>query len=800
MFVSKSYKHVYSILFCLGVVVTMCKSICPHATHRLNWQWLIIASIVLVLLGVGEVIAAPMNIAAKAIGNKQSHDPTPADAFSNPAELIDELQKKLVETRAELAGESVNFPKAVGQDGIFPRRLFLQMLLHAYEGQIRRVKELQLQQERFAKWEGEAKRRSESAKSEPFPFLFVDQLRESLATNEKRLARLNEMLAQVEREEARRITVAEQSAIKLRQANEELERSQGIAKVLVNEKSAELALRHRLDWIRVVAPQVEIQRIQQDMQEIRSKSNLAETLQAKLHLHARITDQEIQIVRDDIQAERQKILDELQSIMAELNVDQVADNLPAAADRALQDTDDLKTAIKQAGEFKLQALEWMLEFLQVKQMIWEYRWASVTVDDREKAREAYEQIINWQHNLKVAREYIERMRLAALEDATQQKFNIHPLDSQPDFEFQPLNIDRVKTLSRALASLESIETLLLRTQQDFDARFQVKTKAERWNEFLLNLREFAGDVWQYELFVAEDILEVDGQQIKGKRSITVDKVVRALLILFVGYWLAVKLAVFIEQFAVKRLVIDPCLARIARRWILFVEIMMLAMISMMVVHIPLTVFAFMGGAVAIGAGFGMQNLLKNLISGLMLLLERPFRPGDLVEVDGIRGRITDIGVRSSHIRDGNGIETLIPNSTFIEEKVTNWTLSSRSVRIAVQVGVAYGSPVQEVTSILLEAAERHGLIQANPQPKVLFEDFGNDALIFGLYVWLELSPEIDWRDVASDLRYIINKRFSSEGIEIAFPQRDVNLDVKQPLVVRMLNDSENYDSGPKQTG
>jgi small-conductance mechanosensitive channel len=157
----------------------------------------------------------------------------------------------------------------------------------------------------------------------------------------------------------------------------------------------------------------------------------------------------------------------------------------------------------------------------------------------------------------------------------------------------------------------------------------------------------------------------------------------------------------------------------------------------------------------------------------------------LVEVAGVRGRITDIGVRSSHIRDANGIETLIPNSTFIEEQVTNWTLTSQSVRITVKVGVAYGSPVQQVSDILLEAAARHGLIQDKPAPQVLFEDFGSDALIFGLYVWVELTPEVDWRLVASDLRYIINKKFAAENIAIAFPQRDVRLELTQPLAVQL---------------
>jgi len=214
--------------------------------------------------------------------------------------------------------------------------------------------------------------------------------------------------------------------------------------------------------------------------------------------------------------------------------------------------------------------------------------------------------------------------------------------------------------------------------------------------------------------------------------------------------------------------------------------MILVVASMLVARVPLTIFAFMGGAVAIGAGFGMQNMLKNLISGLMLLFERPFRPGDMVEVGGIRGRITDIGVRSSHILDANGIETLIPNSTFIEQNVTNWTLSSQSVRIVVNIGIAYGSSVKEVIRLLLDVAERHGVVLDEPAPRVLFEDFGCDALLFGLYVWFELKPEVSWKAIASDLRCMINKTLIDNGIVITYPQQDIHLDCSRPLDVRVL--------------
>lgn len=777
--------------------MTSCKSPCPGLTalsaRRLIIQWLLISLALLVFLNTGEVNAAPMGLAAKLANKNRVISPDAVDAFTDPVVLIDDLQKKLADTRMELANEPVSNQNSPalnkGQAVTFPRNLFLQMLLHAYEVQIQRAKELLERKQRFTEWENDSKIPTGLDNTPPFPFLVEDQLRESQGISKKRLERLAEMLVQVEREEARRINSAERSAAKLRQANEELEQSQGLTKALNSEKRAELALRHRLDWIRLVATQVEMQRIQQEMQEINSKRDFAETQQAKLPVHAQFNDQDIQIVRNEIQAEKQNILTELEATIAQLDIEKSASllNENAAAKKVEEPDTVLNNAIRQAAELKLQALEWMLEFLQIREMIWEYRWSFAAVNDREKVREAYEQIVYWQQNLKVAREYLELTRLSALDAATGQTKQTQSLGFKAGLDLQSVNLDRVKTMSRVLASIETDEALLLRCQQDLDTRFQIKTKAERWEDRLLSLRDLTSDIWSYELFTAEDVIEVDGQQIKGKRSITVDKVVSAILILIVGYWLAVNLAKFIERLAVGRFAIDASLARIARRWILFVEVMLLATASLMVVHIPLTVFAFMGGAVAIGAGFGMQNLLKNLISGLMLLLERPFRPGDLVEVGGVRGRITDIGVRSSHIRDANGIETLIPNSIFIEEKVTNWTLSSQSVRIAIKVGVAYGSPVQEVTDILLEAANRHGLVQDKPPPQVLFEDFGSDALLFGLYVWLELSPDVDWRMVASDLRYIINKKFAAKGISIAFPQRDVHLEVKQPLAVQILN-------------
>ena len=124
----------------------------------------------------------------------------------------------------------------------------------------------------------------------------------------------------------------------------------------------------------------------------------------------------------------------------------------------------------------------------------------------------------------------------------------------------------------------------------------------------------------------------------------------------------------------------------------------------------MTVFAFLGGALAIGIGFGTQNLLKNLISGVMLLVERPLKVGDFVQVGGISGTVSSIGLRSSVVRAGDGIETLIPNSTFVESAVTNWTYSNRRIRRKIAIGVAYSDPPREVCNLLLAEAERHGVV------------------------------------------------------------------------------------------
>ena len=162
----------------------------------------------------------------------------------------------------------------------------------------------------------------------------------------------------------------------------------------------------------------------------------------------------------------------------------------------------------------------------------------------------------------------------------------------------------------------------------------------------------------------------------------------------------------------------------------------------------------------------LADLLKNVISGVLLLIERPLRVGDLIEVDNIRGRVTSIGLRSSTVRDAKGMETLIPNSSFLERHLTNWTYSSRISRFSLRVGVPYGSSTHQVMDLLTRLAHNHPHVLKIPQPQALLEEFGAQARIFILNYWLEIRLDVDPNQVASELRFSIEQKFAEAGLKV----------------------------------
>jgi small-conductance mechanosensitive channel len=221
------------------------------------------------------------------------------------------------------------------------------------------------------------------------------------------------------------------------------------------------------------------------------------------------------------------------------------------------------------------------------------------------------------------------------------------------------------------------------------------------------------------------------------------------------------------------------------RWLTLAAGFSLILTAFNIVEIPLSAFAFFGGALAIGVGFGTQNLLKNLISGVMLLIEKPIRIGDLVEIDGILGTVTSIGIRFSTIQGAQGNDALIPNSVLVEQKLVNWTYSTRDARRDVRVTVSYKSNVHEVQRILAMVSADHPQVKQIPAPVITLEDFGDNGLVFNLQFWIRLQAGTQPAQILSDLRVSILAAFAEAGIELPFPQRAVRFDQSNPIAVRV---------------
>ena len=328
--------------------------------------------------------------------------------------------------------------------------------------------------------------------------------------------------------------------------------------------------------------------------------------------------------------------------------------------------------------------------------------------------------------------------------------------------------------------------LIRRWIADHTPKLQEDTLMTRLGSLASDAPTIISRIWSLEVMSFEEKIEVDGQTIKGRIPVTLGMLLRALMFFLIGYGVASLIAKRIQKSVVARGHIAEAQAKTLRNWAMIFVGVTLAISTLSILKIPLTVFAFFGGALAIGFGFGTQTLIKNFISGIIVLAERKVRVGDILDVDGIVGSVTEINTRSSVIRSADEVETVIPNSLFLENRVTNWTLTSARVRRSIKVGVAYGTSPQKVMDILTQAAARHGLICKEPAPYAVFEDFGDNAMVFSVYYWIDMSAGANSIVIASDLRLMIEKHFTEAGIGVPFPQREMHLSTDTPIEVHMV--------------
>jgi len=248
----------------------------------------------------------------------------------------------------------------------------------------------------------------------------------------------------------------------------------------------------------------------------------------------------------------------------------------------------------------------------------------------------------------------------------------------------------------------------------------------------------------------------------------------AMAVLFTSFFAARYIKTLLEEKVLHKLPIERgikhALSTLSRYFVVGIA----ALIALNMAGIPLQSLTFFAGAFGIGVGFGMQNIISNFVSGIILLLERPMRVGDVITLDdGSVGTVDKLSVRSTTITTADGVTLIVPNSKFVESKITNLTHTKTAIRGCVKIGVAYGSNTVQVRDCLLAVAKKNPNVRVDHEPVVRFAAFGDNSLDFELYFWVDDATKR--MPTLSELNFAVDDAFRKNNIEIAYPQRDIHI-------------------------
>ena len=270
-------------------------------------------------------------------------------------------------------------------------------------------------------------------------------------------------------------------------------------------------------------------------------------------------------------------------------------------------------------------------------------------------------------------------------------------------------------------------------------------------------------------------------------SVSIGDVASFFLVVTLAYFLSKVVRLILQEDVLSRMPLErgvpQALATTAQYILLFGGFVM----AVSAAGFDLNRLTLLTGAFGVGIGFGLQNIINNFVSGLILLFERPVQIGDAVQVGNVSGDITSIGIRSSRIRTAQGAEVIVPNGKLISDEVTNWTLPNRNRRVDVSLGVVYGADPAKVIEVMLAAAKANSQVLNEPEPQVLFTGFGDNALQFELRFWAANQVHLS---VKSQVALAVSDALSKAGIEIPTPQKEMRLRLDDETVSKLIGEQK----------
>jgi potassium-dependent mechanosensitive channel len=762
------------------------------------------------VLAVPQQARAQISALKKAVEGKEAQAPAPPEKpedIRKRLELWNQEARDML-SRLEAAGSAVALPAGITPAELEDRRRDLEQMALLTTGLI---KNLGIAAD--ARKTGETSRTEEAGwtgfkESPPYSILMIDGLlnerdaiKAKISSFESSLANfesiLTTTLAETKAAEdavsAAIIAVQNSAPDMLEAAKWRLEAARSKLRLLAT-RGSYLQLNCESSRERAAASRSDLALVERKIKTAAPNSQFSEEDLAKL---GKIADERRQAINKEINAvskrlksalaTRTQVQAALDALLATATQGKEPEGLALAKFR-VEVADDRIESLQSVTE----GLESLVQIESLNLKSYEGRRIVMTTSDAVERRKAIESIALFSDRLRAWLNVVENEMATCGAELSKVESSAASISAEdPRF---PLFNEQRASRSEKLASLQRVSQavvnerkLVKRWVADFSPKTGETKLSERFSTLGAGAWSNLKKAWSFEIMSYEEKIEVDGQTITGKLPVTLGMLLRALLFFVIGYWIASQISHRIQRTVVSRGHIAEAQARTLRNWAMIVVGVFLAIGTLSFLRIPLTVFAFFGGALAIGVGFGMQTLIKNFISGIIVLVERKVRVGDILDVDGIIGTVTEVNTRSSVVRSADDVETMIPNSMFLENRVTNWTLTSAKMRRNLHVGVAYGTEPKEVVEILTESAGRHGLICREPAPFAIFEDFGESALMFRLYFWVDMHGSANAMVVASDLRMMIEKRFTEVGIGVPFPQRDMHLATDKPIQVEISN-------------